>query len=87
MFLLSCLLYIACNQSSWSLVFATSIVCAWSDLLTPSHQVGPRIPDLEPNVGFIYILHPCPVVASFISVATALFFGGYLLTCRVVLQS
>ena len=67
-FLLPYLLYIACHKGSWSLVFATSMVCASSDLLTSGHQVGPRTPDLGPDVGFIHILHFCCLVVSFISV-------------------
>jgi len=61
-FLLPYLLYIACHKGSWSLVFATSIVCVWSDCLTLGHQVGPCTPDLEPDVGFICIHHSCTVV-------------------------
>ena len=69
-FLLPYLLYIACHKGSWSLVFATSMVCASSDLLPSGHQVGPRTPDLGPDVGFIHILHSGSLGVSFISVAS-----------------
>jgi len=61
-FLLPCLLYIAFDKSSFSFVFAKSTVYVLSDLLTLGHQVGPRTPDLEPDVGFICILHSCTAV-------------------------
>jgi len=66
--LLACLLFLACDKGSWSLVFATTIVCAWSDFLTPGHRVGPYTPDLGPDMGFIHILYACSLVVSFISV-------------------
>jgi len=71
-FLLPCLLYIACHKSSWSLVFATSTVCSFSDLLTLGHQVGPRTPDLGPDVSIVHIAHPRSANSAFISVASYL---------------
>ena len=70
MFVHPCLLYIACHTGSWSWFFATSIVCARSDFLTLGLQVGPRTPDLRPDVGFIHILHSGSLGVSFISVAS-----------------
>ena len=70
MFFLLVLLHVAFHKSSRSFVFPKSPVGTLSYLLTLGHQVGPRTPDLGPDVGFIHILHSGSLGVSFISVAS-----------------